>query len=73
MKHEEQFTLLTFYKFVSIQDPEQEVLAHLTFTKDIGMKGRVYIGSEGISSTVTGNRGQIQAYKLYLDSHPLWS
>jgi UPF0176 protein len=43
MKHEEQFTLLTFYKFVSVQDPEQEVLDHLTFTKDIGMKGRIYI------------------------------
>ena len=73
MKHEEQFTLLTFYKFVSVQDPEQEVLDHLTFTKDIGMKGRIYIWEEGISSTVTGNQGQIKAYKLYLEAHPLWT
>jgi len=47
-------------------------MEHLVFTKDIGMKGRVYIWSEGISSTVTGNQGQIQAYKLYLQNHPLW-
>jgi UPF0176 protein len=36
------------------------------------MKGRIYIWTEGISSTVTGNQGQIEAYKLYLNNHPLW-
>lgn len=30
------------------------------------MKGRIYIGEEGISATLTGNDGQIRAYKLYL-------
>lgn len=72
MKYEEVFTLLTFYTFVDVKNPEEEVLDHLKFTKDIGMKGRIYIGTEGISSTVTGNEGQIQAYKLYLRNHPLW-
>lgn len=72
MKYEEKYTLLTFYKFVEVKNPEAEVLDHLIFTKDIGMKGRIYIGEEGISSTVTGNQGQIQAYKLYLENHPLW-
>lgn len=72
MKYEEKYTLLTFYKFVDIENPEDEVLDHLKFTKDIGMKGRIYIGTEGISSTVTGNEGQILAYKLYLNNHPLW-
>lgn len=41
-----QYTLLTFYKFVDIKDPHQEVKDHLAFTKDIGMKGRIYIGEE---------------------------
>lgn len=72
MKYEESFTLLTFYHFVDVKDPEATCLEHLKFTKDIGMKGRIYIGTEGISSTVTGNEGQIQAYKLYLANHPLW-
>jgi len=72
MKYEEKYTLLTFYKFVDVNDPETECLEHLMFTKDIGMKGRVYIWSEWISSTVSGNAGQIQAYKLYLQNHPLW-
>ena len=73
MKHKEQFTLLTFYKFVDVKNPEEACKEHLKFTKDIGMKGRVYIGTEWISSTVTGNEGQIMAYKLYLQSHPLWN
>lgn len=72
MKYEESFTLLTFYKFVDVKDPVATCEEHLIFTKDIGMKGRIYIGTEWISSTVTGNKGQIEAYKLYLANHPLW-
>ena len=72
MKYKEQFTLLTFYKFVDVENPEFHCREHLEFTKDIGMKGRIYIGTEGISSTVTGNEGQIMAYRLYLQNHPLW-
>jgi UPF0176 protein len=46
MNYKEQFTLLTFYKFVDVEDPKTEVENHLKFCKDIGMKGRIYIGSE---------------------------
>ena len=72
MKYKEQFRLLTFYKFVDVENPLYECERHLKFTKDIGMKGRIYIGTEGISATITGNEGQIMAYKLYLEHHPLW-
>ncbi len=41
---------------------------HLSFCHDIGLKGRIYIGTEGISSTVSGNLGQCRAYRLYLGS-----
>lgn len=64
--------LLTFYKFVSIPDLEEHILEHLTYTRDIGMKGRIYLGPEGISATLTGNSGQISAYKLYLASKPYY-
>lgn len=64
------YTLLTFYKFVDIQDPEKEVKDHLAFCKDIGLKGRIYIGEEGISATLTGNDGQIKAYRMYLNNNP---
>jgi predicted sulfurtransferase len=35
MKYEQDFTLLTFYKFVDVEKPEDEVLEHLQFTTDI--------------------------------------
>lgn len=66
MQHSTSYSLLTFYQFVDIVDPQAEVAEHKQFCTDIGMKWRVYIGEEGISSTVTGNIGQIQAYKMFL-------
>lgn len=72
IKRKQDFTLLTFYKFVDVENPEQEVKDHLNFCDDIGMKGRVYIGTEGISSTVTCNAGQLKAYKAFLTAHPLF-
>ncbi len=45
----ESFTLLTFYKFVDVIDPKNEVEDHLRFCKDIWMKWRVYIWTEWIS------------------------
>lgn len=62
------YFLLTFYKFVDISNPHEVVRDHGDFCKDIGMKGRIYIGEEGISATVTGNAGQCHAYRLYLQS-----
>ncbi len=64
------FQLLTFYAFVDIADPQDQVLLHKQFCADIGMMGRVYIGEEGISSTVTGNTWQIMAYKMFLANNP---
>lgn len=68
-RHVPKYTLLTFYKFVDIPEAELETLAreHLEFCLDIGLKWRVYIGTEGISSTITGNTGQCLAYQLFLD------
>lgn len=70
LKHKTKFVLLTFYKFVDIPNPHEVVEDHLQFTLDIGMRGRIYIGEEGINATVTGNTGQIKAYLLYLESIP---
>ncbi|GAB0174541.1 MAG: rhodanese-related sulfurtransferase [Candidatus Altimarinota bacterium] len=69
-RHKPKYSLLTFYKFIDIPEKELESLAqeHLDFARDIGLKGRVYIGTEGISSTVTGNQGQCWAYKKFLEN-----
>ena len=40
------YTLITFYKFVDIDNPVEEVKKHNQFCRDIGMFGRIYIGEE---------------------------
>jgi UPF0176 protein len=71
-RHKPEFRLLTFYKFVDIPESELDDIAqeHLDFCRDIGLKWRVYIGTEGISSTVTGNLGQCRAYRGFLEASP---
>jgi UPF0176 protein len=66
----ERFKLLTFYKFVDIVKPKELVEDHKQFCSDIGLKGRIFIGEEGINATLSGNFGQIKAYRLFLDSIP---
>ncbi len=69
-RHKPKYELLTFYKFVDIPEEEVSEIAqeHLDFCRDIGLKGRIYIGTEGISSTVTGNLGQTRAYRMFLEN-----
>lgn len=61
-------TLLTFYKFVDISSPTEEIALMKDFLSGIGVLGRVFIGEEWISATMTGNSWQVAAIKLYLDS-----
>lgn len=70
MNRKEEFQLLTFYKFVELSNPRDAVKHHLDFCIDIGLRGRIFIGEEGINATVSGNQGQIKAYRLFLDSIP---
>jgi UPF0176 protein len=69
-RHKPKYSLLTFYKFVDIPEEELDSIAqeHLDFTRDIGLKWRVYIGTEWISSTVTGNIWQCWSYREFLAS-----
>lgn len=68
MKINKKFILLTFYKFVDIDDPKSEVEKHKQFCEDIGIRSRIYIGEEGINAQLSCNEGQMIAYKLYLDN-----
>ncbi len=70
MQHRTHYHLITFYKFVDIPTPLKQVRDHLTFCHDIGMKGRIYIGEEGISATASCNDGQLAAYRAFLKQSP---
>lgn len=62
------YEVILYYKFVSIADPEDFKDEHKRFCKDLGVKGRVYVGTEGINGTIGGTPNQIAAYKRELTS-----
>lgn len=56
------YRVLLFYKYIDIEDPETLVAEHLQACKEIGLKGRIFIGVEGINGTCSGTVEQTDAY-----------
>lgn len=73
MKRKNNFRLLTFYKFIGVPDPHAEVKKLKEFCVDIDMRGRIYIGEEGINAQCSANAGQKEALIYYLNNHPLFN
>jgi len=63
-----EYRVLLFYKYVKIDEPEVTVAEHLKKCKEIGLKGRIFIGSEGINGTCSGTVEQTDAYKAMMDA-----
>ncbi|MGF1671127.1 MAG: rhodanese-related sulfurtransferase, partial [Balneolaceae bacterium] len=60
------YEVILYYKFTPVNDPEIFCSRHKKFLKKLGVKGRVYIGSEGINGTLAGTPDQMNAYKEFL-------
>ncbi len=60
------YEVILYYYFHPIEDPESFCIDHKKFLKDLGLKGRVYVSSEGINGTLGGTPEQIAAYKKFL-------
>lgn len=68
-----QYRVLLYYKYVTINDPEQFTQEHLRYCKNLGLKGRILIASEGINGTVSGTIAQTEQYMADLRANPLFS
>ena len=58
----EHIRVLLYYKYVTIEDPETFAVEHLKACKEIGLKGRIIVGTEGINGTCSGTVEQTEAY-----------
>lgn len=56
------YRVLLYYKYVTIEDPETFAIEHLKDCKEIGLKGRILVGNEGINGTCSGTLEQTDAY-----------
>ncbi len=64
------FEVILYYYFNTIENPEQFAKQHKRYCKELGIKGRIYISSEGINGTAAGTKEQMQQYKENLRSIP---
>ena len=60
------YEVILYYNFAPIANPEAFCNDHKRELKNLGLKGRVYIGKEGINGTLGGTPAQIEKYRQYL-------
>ncbi|MFL2100144.1 rhodanese-related sulfurtransferase [Desemzia sp. FAM 23991] len=59
------YRVLLYYKYTTIEEPEEFRRQHLAFCKDNELKGRILVSEEGINGTVSGT---IEATQRYMDT-----
>lgn len=64
------YEVILYYNFTRIDDPESFCDDHKAFCKKMGVKGRIYIGKEGINGTLGGTPEQVSKYKDFLANIP---
>ncbi|MBD7937773.1 MULTISPECIES: oxygen-dependent tRNA uridine(34) hydroxylase TrhO [Cytobacillus] len=57
-----QYRVLLYYKYVTIEHPEAFSKHHLKACRELGLKGRILVAKEGINGTVSGTVEQTNAY-----------
>ncbi|MCM3584297.1 rhodanese-related sulfurtransferase [Mesobacillus maritimus] len=64
------YRVLLYYQYVLIENPEEFTAEHLQFCKDLGLKGRILVASEGINGTVSGTVAQTEKYMETMKNDP---
>src|SRR2546430_3834753 len=64
------FTVLLYYKYAFLSDPEEFARKHRAICAELGLSGRILIGSEGINGTVAGAPSATDRYQAALKSSP---
>lgn len=64
---------LAYYKFVSIEDPAQEVKKHKKFFENRDVTTRIYLSEEGINGQMSGSISDAESYMAWLKSDPRFS
>lgn len=64
------WTILLYYKYVPIQNPEKFTREHLEFCKSLELKGRILISKLGINGTVGGSKEATNSYIWHMQQDP---
>lgn len=66
------YKVISFYKYVDIENPESLAEEHLKWCVVNGVKGKVYLAKEGINGSVFGNDETLEQYKFHLTSYKIF-
>ncbi|MBS4194383.1 oxygen-dependent tRNA uridine(34) hydroxylase TrhO [Lederbergia citri] len=70
MSENQKYRVLLYYQYVHIEDPEEFAINHLAFCKELGLKGRILVATEGINGTVSGTWDQTETYMNEMKKDP---
>lgn len=66
-------TILIFYKYITIEDPQHILQWQQEICSTLNLKGRILISHEGINGTLGGTTENTNAYKNLILQHELFS
>lgn len=66
------YRVLLYYKYVTIQNPEEFAQNHLEYCRNLGLKGRILVAPEGINGTCSGTYENTEQYIKYMNGDPLF-
>ncbi|SFE82357.1 oxygen-dependent tRNA uridine(34) hydroxylase TrhO [Alteribacillus iranensis] len=70
---EKNYRVLLYYYYTPLEDPETFAADHLDYCKDLGLKGRILVATEGINGTVSGTVEQTEQYMKDMKNDPRFS
>ncbi|SRR3989344_190024 len=68
-----QYQVISFYKYVAVQNPEELRDSLRKYCQDQQILGRILVGKEGINGAVSGKKEQIQLFKQFLKGNSLFT
>lgn len=63
------YELILFYKYVDLENPEEIKAEQIQKCKELGIKGRTIVASEGINATLEGKKQDIDQYISWMEEH----
>ena len=64
------YLVIAFYRFVTIESPQDEVLRQQEFCKQRDILGRVYISEQGINGQMSAEENAAQEYMRWMQQSP---
>lgn len=62
------YKVILYYNFSRIEDPSAFRMDQREKCKDLNLKGRIYVSTEGLNGTLAGSIENVDAYEKYLNS-----